>query len=246
MCDIRPECAFVYAGGEWRSDYPGAPMRNTAASHKPDDHVESPAAASAGQAPAPAHPPAPVLADYDVLGAEAIERFADDPGLRHRAGTRSRRTAGALRQEAANVDCAGQPSHRYSARRGAAQPAHAGQPWVRVGRRRPPLLPAAAGALVQPRLPVGVAAGGRRPADSRPAGRDAARGLLAGDPRRRRDRLPRALGVVAHHVAVAQRRAPAAGVLHVDRPRAARAPAAAGARRLPRAHALPALTPSTR
>jgi IclR family pca regulon transcriptional regulator len=54
-------------------------MRNTAASHKPDDHVESPAAASAGQAPAPAHPPAPVLADYDVLGAEAIERFADDP-----------------------------------------------------------------------------------------------------------------------------------------------------------------------
>jgi IclR family pca regulon transcriptional regulator len=54
-------------------------MRNTAASHKPDDHVESPAAASAGQAPASAHPPAPVLADYDVLGAEAIERFADDP-----------------------------------------------------------------------------------------------------------------------------------------------------------------------
>jgi IclR family pca regulon transcriptional regulator len=54
-------------------------MRNTAASHKPDNQDESPAAASAGQAPAPAHPSAPVLADYDVLGAEAIERFADDP-----------------------------------------------------------------------------------------------------------------------------------------------------------------------
>lgn len=56
-------------------------MRNTAASSKPEDHGESPAAAAKGQAPeaAPAHPPAPVLADYDVLGAEAIERFADDP-----------------------------------------------------------------------------------------------------------------------------------------------------------------------
>ena len=77
-------------------------------------------------------------------------------------------------------------------------------------------------------------------------GECAARGLLARDARRRRDRLPRALDVVADHVAVAQRRPPPAGLLHVDRPRDARAPAAGRARRVPRAGRASTRTPSTR
>ena len=65
--------------------------------------------------------------------------------------------------------------------------------------------------------------------------------LLAGHARRRRDRLPVALDVVAHHVDDAQRRTPAPCLLHVDRARDARAPAAGRTGRVPRARALPSV-----
>ena len=167
-------------------------------------------------------------------------------GFRDCTRARPRGAARALRQAAADVDRPGEPSNGNSARRGAAQPAHADQAGLRRRRRRAPVLPAAARALVQPRVPVGVADRGARAADPRPARRIAARGLLAGDARRRRDRLPRALDVVADHVAVAQRRPAPAGVLHVDRARDARAPAAGRARRLSRARLASIRTPSTR
>ncbi len=56
-------------------------MRNPAAADELPDRptVASEAPDSAASVSAHAHAPAPVLADFDVLGAEAIERFADDP-----------------------------------------------------------------------------------------------------------------------------------------------------------------------
>ncbi len=162
-------------------------------------------------------------------------------GFRDRARPRPRRAARALRQAAPDVDRAGQPPHRHSARRRATEPAHAREARFRCGRRRAPVLPSAPRAVVLARLSVGVADRGARAADPRPPGRVAARSVLARDARRRRDRLHRPLDVVADHVAVAQRRAAPSRVLHVDRPRDARPSAAARARRLSRARPLPSV-----
>jgi IclR family pca regulon transcriptional regulator len=60
-------------------DFPGVDMPNPASPADTVDPIEPATPSSGALAPAPAHPPAPVLADYDVLGAETIERFADDP-----------------------------------------------------------------------------------------------------------------------------------------------------------------------
>ena len=112
---------------------------------------------------------APALNEHDALLADTIADTGRRPRLRHRAGARAGGAAGAVGQAAAHVDRAGQPSHRHSARRGAAQPAHAREAGLRRRRRRAPVLPAPARAVVQPRLSVGVAARGARAADPRSA-----------------------------------------------------------------------------
>ena len=69
--------------------------------------------------------PPPSFADPDALPADAIARLRRRSGFRDGAGARTGRAARALRQAAPHVDRAGEPSHRNSARGGAAQPAHA-------------------------------------------------------------------------------------------------------------------------
>ena len=154
-------------------------------------------------------------------------RFRD--GARPRAGGSPR----AFGQETPDVDRAGQPPHGHSARGGAAQPAHVVEARLRRRRRCASLLPAPPRAVVQPRISVDVAHRDTRAADTRPNGGVAARGLFARHAGRRRDRLSRPIGVVAHHVADPERGTAPPGVLHVDRARHARAPAAGRARPVP-------------
>ena len=151
--------------------------------------------------PAAAPQPPSALADPDALLADTIARHRDDPDF-VTALARGLAVLLTLSDKKRRMSIA-QVSHRTGIPRAAARRslhtlATLGFVAVDEARRfylRPRVL------SFSPRLPVGVTARHARAACPRSPGRSAARGLLARNPRRGRDRLHRALGVVTHHVA---------------------------------------------
>ena len=155
---------------------PALPSRSRPCLIMPPPPSRRPSGNPPAAVPAPA---AAASADPDAVLADTIARHGDDPDF-VTALARGLAVLLSLSDKKRRMSIA-QVSHRTGipARGGAAQPAHARQAGLRRRRRRPPLLPAPARAVVLPRLPVGVADRGARPADPRPPGRIAARRLLA-------------------------------------------------------------------
>jgi len=156
----------------------------------PEAVLAAPDSDAAGRS-APGIRPArtPVLADYDVLGARRSKRFADDR-TSHALASRPPRCCSSSpnkKRRATIAQVSTAPDTARRVRRSLHTLVNLGS-WRSTTR---PLLPAAARALLQPRLPVGVAAGVAAQPILDGWARTCA-SLLAGDPRRRRDHLPRA------------------------------------------------------